>query len=308
MLPRSRADALDHLFRYIKYLDDVREVYVRHPRPPGEKDADSWRCPALEYYLWLEVKYGQYGMQERDHLLKDCNVDFNYVYHDRKPDIFQSIDWVEYVQQRTDDPCDTTGGGGTVEMGASDSPIVMMDTVNRLVEVIVQEEEEATRRYRTDVGTEGPGSPSKVLLGKRKQDNNGDNDGEQSDSMFEAEGQGEADVEMEDQSHTDGDVQEGGSKAEGDSKARVEHAQDECDLGTSASSPIRVGRRWRSKFLCLLSSIRSRLLDQHGIDIDEHVDAPSITALLTSLGEEDQFTRRALSILLLWTSIAERYR
>ncbi|EIW73728.1 hypothetical protein CONPUDRAFT_78518, partial [Coniophora puteana RWD-64-598 SS2] len=149
------------------------------------------------------------------------------------------------------------------------------------------------------IGTEGPGSPSKVLLGKRKQDNNGDNDGEQSDSMFEAEGQGEADVEMEDQSHTDGDVQEGGSKAEGDSKARVEHAQDECDLGTSASSPIRVGRRWRSKFLCLLSSIRSRLLDQHGIDIDEHVDAPSITALLTSLGEEDQFTRRALSILLL---------
>ncbi|EIW73947.1 hypothetical protein CONPUDRAFT_78408 [Coniophora puteana RWD-64-598 SS2] len=293
-------DALNHLFRYIKYLHDVREAYVgsaHHRRKEGAKDVNDWRCPSFEYHLWLEVKYGQYGMRERDNLLKDCNVDFNYVYYDRKPDVFQSIDWVEYVQQRTDDPCDTTGGGGTVKMG--DSPIVIPDTVNRLVKVIVHEEEEATRRYRTDAGAEGPGSPSKVLLGKGKQDDKDDTDGDPSDSIIEVESQGEADAEMEDQSHADGDGKEGGSTAEEDSKARVDHAKDECDLETSSLKPsIHAARRWGSKFSDLLFSIRMHLRNQHGIDIDEHVDAPSITALLTSLGEEDQLTHRALSVLL----------
>ncbi|EIW74117.1 hypothetical protein CONPUDRAFT_140625 [Coniophora puteana RWD-64-598 SS2] len=96
------------LYRHLKYLDDVRSAFVKQAKAKSVGDP-SWRCPTLEYHLWLQVTVERFDENARQELLKKHKVDFKYVSSGQTPDIFNHLNWEQWKDNQAASTFDSTG-------------------------------------------------------------------------------------------------------------------------------------------------------------------------------------------------------
>ncbi|KAI9453585.1 hypothetical protein HD554DRAFT_2179397 [Boletus coccyginus] len=92
--------ALQQLARVLQYLDDIRSAYVARARRSSVYE-DGWFCPEVDYHLWLDYTEKSYHSSACTSMEKQLAVTFDYVLERCQPDIFNFIDWDEYVQRHS---------------------------------------------------------------------------------------------------------------------------------------------------------------------------------------------------------------
>ncbi|EIW74155.1 hypothetical protein CONPUDRAFT_78298 [Coniophora puteana RWD-64-598 SS2] len=132
------------LYRHLKYLDDVRSAFVKQAKATSVGDP-SWRCPTLDYHLWLQVTVERFDEEARKELLKMHTVDFTYV----------TINWEQWKEDQAASTFDSTGVN--VDYMGPDPITAPPDVAVKISEFIIQKAETSF----TSSNKDGEAAPQK---------------------------------------------------------------------------------------------------------------------------------------------------